>query len=117
MQNIDKVKLASEASQENFAFLATKYGKNSKIRTLGPSKSGGGAKTHLNPPTFERGGGHMPPPVADPGFQKREGPLLFFCFAFQQKGGGGNFAKKKPQQQQTNHRSVLTVQEFIKTYP
>ena len=30
MENINKVKLASEASQENFAFLTTRYEKHSR---------------------------------------------------------------------------------------
>ena len=62
--NINKVKLASEASQENFAFFTTKYEKLAKIRTLGLSKSGVRGLKPTCPPTFERGGGAYVP--ADP---------------------------------------------------
>ena len=55
----------------------------------------------------------MPPSVADPGFQKRGGPLFFFLL-FQQEGGGDNLPKN-------NNKQTIgvfsTVQEFIKTYP
>ena len=62
VENIDKVKLASEASQENFAFLATKYEKIAKLEHLVCPKVGG-LKPTCAPPTFESGGGggHMPP--------------------------------------------------------
>ena len=49
---INKVKLAREASQENFAFLTTKSA-NGESRTLDLSKSGGGgAQTHFCSPHF-----------------------------------------------------------------
>ena len=34
VENIDKVKLASEPSQDNFAFLATKYEKIAKLEHM-----------------------------------------------------------------------------------
>ena len=53
---INKVKLAREASQENFAFFTTKYQQMGESRTLDLSKSGEGAQTHFCPPPFESAG-------------------------------------------------------------
>ena len=60
LENIDLLKLASEASQENFekiVFLTTKYEQIVKLEhLLCPKVGGGGAQTHLcPPPTFESG--------------------------------------------------------------
>ena len=59
----------------------------------------------VNRPSFISGGSRI---------SEKGGPAFFFFFFFcfsAGKGGGDHFAKTK-----TNHRSVLTVQEFIKTY-
>ena len=53
--------LASEASQENFAFLTTKYEKIVKLEHLVCPKVGGGAQTHLCPPPLLKVRGHKPP--------------------------------------------------------
>ena len=42
VENIKKVKVASEADQENFAFLATKYEKQQHQNTWSVQKWGGG---------------------------------------------------------------------------
>ena len=59
---INKVKLAREASQENFAFLTTKYQQMAKAEHLiCPKVGGGGAQTHFcPPPTFESAGAQAP---------------------------------------------------------
>ena len=62
---INKVKLAREASQENFAFLTTKYQQMAKAEHLICPKvgggGGGGAQTHFcPPPTFESAGAQAP---------------------------------------------------------
>ena len=68
LENIDLLKLASEASQENFekkiVFLTTKYVQIVKLEhLLCPKVGGGGAQTHLcPPPTFESGEARAPPP-------------------------------------------------------
>ena len=48
-EDINKVKLASEASQENFASLALKNEEMAKLEHLICPKVGG-AQTHLSPP-------------------------------------------------------------------
>ena len=69
-EDINKVKLASEASQENFAFLTLKNEEMAKLEHLICSKvgGGGGAQTHLSPPTFESAGAQAPaaPPSPTP---------------------------------------------------
>ena len=67
LDNIDLLKLASEASQENFekiVFLTTKYVQIVKSEHLLCPKvgGGGGAQTHLSPPTFESGEARAPLP-------------------------------------------------------
>ena len=47
---INKVKLAREASQENFAFLTTKYQQMAKAEHLICPKVGGGHKPTFTPP-------------------------------------------------------------------
>ena len=67
-RNIDLLKLASEASQENFekiVFLTTKYEQIVKLEHLLCPKvggGGGGAQTHLCPPLLKVGR-HVPPPL------------------------------------------------------
>ena len=56
---INKVKLAREASQENFAFLTTKYQQMAKAEHLICPKVGGGAQTHFCPPLLKVRG-HKP---------------------------------------------------------
>ena len=69
---IDLLKLASEASQENFeknCIFNHKIWANIEIRTFAmPKSGGGGAQTHLcpPPPTFESGEARGPPPPAPP---------------------------------------------------
>ena len=64
LENIDLLKFASEASQENFekkVFLITKYEQIVKLDHLLCPKVGGGAQTHLcPPPTFESGEARVP---------------------------------------------------------
>ena len=57
---INKVKLAREASQENFAFLTTKYQQMAKAEHLICPKVGGGAQTHFCPPPTFESAGHKP---------------------------------------------------------
>ena len=62
LENIDLLKLASEASQENFeknVFLTTKYEQIVKLEHLLCPKVGG-AQTHLCPPLLKVGR-HVPP--------------------------------------------------------
>ena len=56
---IHKVKLAREASQENFAFLTTKYQQMAKAEHLICPKVGGHKPT-FGPPTFESAGAQAP---------------------------------------------------------
>ena len=57
---IDKVKLAREASQENFAFLTTKYQQMAKAEHLiCPKVEGGGHKPTFAPPLLKVRG-HKP---------------------------------------------------------
>ena len=57
---INKVKLAREASQENFAFLTTKYQQMAKAEHLICPKVWGGAQTHFCPPPLLKVRGHKP---------------------------------------------------------
>ena len=59
LENIYKVKLASEASQEKFALLPTKYEKIAKLEHLVCPKVGEGHKPTCAP-TFESAGTHSP---------------------------------------------------------
>ena len=54
-------KLASEASQENFAFLTLKNEEMAKLEHLICPKGGGGAQTHLCPHPLLKVRGHKPP--------------------------------------------------------
>ena len=66
-RDIDLLKLASEASQENFeknCVFNHKICANSEIRTFALPKSwGGGVQTHLCPPPLLKVGRHVPPPL------------------------------------------------------
>ena len=77
LENIDLLKLASEASQENFekknVFLTTKYEQIVKLEHLLCPKVGGGGTNPLVPPTFESGGGLVPPCPPSPT------PLIVYC--------------------------------------
>ena len=77
-ENIDKVKLASEASQENFAFLATKYEKIAKLEHLVCPKVGGLKPTCAPPPHFWKWGGGAHAPAAPP---PSPTPLLSVCLS------------------------------------
>ena len=67
LENINNVKVASEASQENFAFLTTKYEKIAKLEQLVCPKVGGGRlKPTCAPTLLKVGGGHMPPLTLSP---------------------------------------------------
>ena len=61
---MNKVKLASGANEENFAFLTTKYDQLAKLEHLICPKVWG-AQTHLCSPLLkvDGGGGHKPPPT------------------------------------------------------
>ena len=65
---INEVKLAREASQENFCIFNYKISANGESRTLDLSKSGGGAQTHFCPP---------PPPFESAGAQARAAPFSY----------------------------------------
>ena len=66
LENIDLLKLTSEASQEKFeknVFLTTKYEQIVTLEHLLCPKVGGGvAQTHLCPPLLKVGR-HVPPPA------------------------------------------------------
>ena len=69
LENIDLLKLASEASQENFekiVFLTTKYVQIVKLEHLLCPKVGGGAQTHLCPPLLKVGRDVPPCPPSTP---------------------------------------------------
>ena len=59
MENINKVKLESEASQEKFAYLTLKNEEMAKLEHLICPKVGGGAQTHLCPPLLKVRGRDM----------------------------------------------------------
>ena len=85
LENIYVLKLASEASQENFekfVFLTTKYEQIVNLEHLLCPKVGGGAQTHLCPPLLKVGR-HVPPPL--PPFSY----ALDSDFNWHVTGGGG----------------------------
>ena len=73
LENVDLLKLASEASQGNFGeknvFFTTKYEQIVKLEHLLCPKvggGGGGGTNPLVPPTFESEGGGLVPPCPPP---------------------------------------------------
>ena len=61
--------MASGASEENFAFLTTKYDQMAKLEHLICPKVWGGGRNPLVLPTFESGRGvHKPPPAPPPSY-------------------------------------------------
>ena len=60
MENINKAKLASEASQEYFSFLTLKNEEMAKLEHFIFPKVGGGGSNPLVPPTFESAGAQAP---------------------------------------------------------
>ena len=91
LENIDLLKLANEASQENFeknCVFNHKIWANSEIRTFVLPKSGGGAQTHLCPPTFESGEARAPLPP--PPLLLRPWPVIIVWWYASNKIGLGH---------------------------
>ena len=82
LENINKEKLASKASKENFAFLSTKYEKILKSEHLACQKVGGGGRTNpLVAPPFLKVRQHVPllPPFPSP-LSHQHSNVYFFVF-------------------------------------